>query len=68
MEIRALIEIQNHRPVPGSMHTRLWLKGLAQLDNDLWVLTDKGEAIITGERRWTRRDNRPRSMPMSREW
>jgi hypothetical protein len=50
-EIRALFDIQNHRPIPGSMHTRLWLKGLAQLDNDLWVLTDKGEAIITGERR-----------------
>jgi hypothetical protein len=50
-EIRALMDIQNHRPVPGSMHTRLWLKGLAQLDNDLWVLTDKGEAIVTGERR-----------------
>jgi hypothetical protein len=50
-EIRAMMDIQNHRPVPGSMHTRLWLKGLAQLDKDLWVLTDRGEAIITGERR-----------------
>jgi hypothetical protein len=45
-EIRALIDIQNHRPIPGSMHTRLWLKGLAQFDDGLWVLTDKGEAII----------------------
>jgi hypothetical protein len=50
-EITALINIQNRRPVPGSMHRRLWLKGLAQFDDDLWVLTDKGEAIITGERR-----------------
>jgi hypothetical protein len=50
-EIRALINVQNHRPIPGSMYTRLWLKGLAQFDDDLWVLTHKGEAIITGERR-----------------
>jgi hypothetical protein len=45
-EIRALTDIQNHRPVPGSMHTKLWLKGLAQFDDGQWVLTDKGEAII----------------------
>ena len=50
-EIRALISIQNHRRVPGSMHTRLWLKGLARFDDDLWVLTNKGEAIISGARR-----------------
>jgi hypothetical protein len=50
-EIRALINIQNHRPVPGSMHTRLWLKGLAQFDDDLWVLTDKGKAIINPRER-----------------
>lgn len=50
-EIRALIAIQNHRPVPGSMHTRLWLKGLAQFDDDLWVVTDKGEAFLAGARR-----------------
>jgi hypothetical protein len=49
-EISALISIQNHRPIPASMHTTLWLKGLAQFDDNLWVLTDKGEALI-GERR-----------------
>lgn len=50
-EITALIDIQNHRSVPGSMHRRLWLKGLARFDDDMWVLTDKGEAIISGDRR-----------------
>lgn len=50
-EITALIDIQNHRPVPASMHTRLYERGLAHLENDLWVLTDRGEAIITGDRR-----------------
>jgi len=50
-EIRALINVRNHRPISGSMHTRLWLKGLARFDDDQWVLTDKGEAIIGGERR-----------------
>jgi hypothetical protein len=50
-EITALIDIQNRRPVPASMHTRLYARGLVHLDNDLWVLTDRGEAIITGDRR-----------------
>jgi hypothetical protein len=50
-EIMALIDVQNHRPVPASMHTRLYSRGLVHLDNDLWVLTDKGEAIITGDKR-----------------
>jgi len=50
MDIRALINIQNGRPVPASMHTRLWLKGLAQFEDDLWVLTGKGEAILNGAR------------------
>jgi hypothetical protein len=49
-EMRALINIQNHQPIPASMHTKLWLKGLAQFDNELWVLTDKGEAILSGAR------------------
>jgi hypothetical protein len=49
-EIRALINIQNHRPVPASMHTTLWLKGLARFDDDQWVLTDKGEAYMSGDR------------------
>src|SRR3569833_2962830 len=49
-EMRALINIQNHRPIPASMHTKLWLKGLAQFDKELWVLTDKGEAILSGAR------------------
>jgi len=50
-EITALIDIQNHRPVPAAMHTKLYSRGLVHLDNDLWVLTDKGEAIITGDKR-----------------
>jgi hypothetical protein len=45
-EIRALINIQNHRPFPGSMRTELWLKGLAEFDDGQWVLTSKGDAII----------------------
>jgi hypothetical protein len=45
-QIRALINIQNHRPFPGSMRTELWLKGLAEFDDGQWVLTDKGDAII----------------------
>lgn len=51
MEITALLDIQNHRPVPAAMHTRLYDRGFVRLDNDLWVLTDRGEAIITGDRR-----------------
>jgi len=51
MEFRALLNIQNHRPVPASMHTRLYDRGFVRLDNDLWVLTARGEAIITGDRR-----------------
>ena len=51
MEITALLDIQNHRPVPASMHTRLYDRGFVRLDNDLWVLTARGEAIITGDRR-----------------
>jgi hypothetical protein len=50
-EVRALVNIQNHRPVSGAMHTTLWLKGLAQFDNNLWVVTDKGQAVLTGSRR-----------------
>ena len=50
-EITALLDIQNHRPVPASMHTKLYSRGLVHLDNDLWVLTDRGEALITGDRR-----------------
>lgn len=50
-EITALIDIQNHRPVSASMHTKLYSRGLVHLDNDLWVLTEKGEAIITGDKR-----------------
>lgn len=50
-EITALLDIQNHRPVPASMHTRLYARGLVHLDNDLWVLTDRGEALIMGDRR-----------------
>jgi len=50
-EITALLDIQNHRPVPASMHTRLYSRGLVHLDNDLWVLTARGEAIITGDKR-----------------
>jgi hypothetical protein len=50
-EITALLDIQNHRPVPASMHTRLYSRGLVHLDNDLWVLTDRGEALITGDKR-----------------
>ncbi len=50
-EITALLDIQNHRPVPASMHTRLYARGLVHLDNDLWVLTDRGEALITGDKR-----------------
>jgi len=50
-EITALLDIQNHRPVAASMHTKLYSRGLVHLDNDLWVLTDRGEALITGERR-----------------
>ena len=50
-EITALIDIQNHRPVPASMHTKLYARGLVHLDNDLWVLTDRGEALITGDKR-----------------
>lgn len=45
-EIRALLNIQNHRSVPGPTHTEMWLKGLAQFDDGQWVLTDKGKAII----------------------
>jgi len=51
MEITALLDIQNHRPVPASMHTRLYARGLVHLDNDLWVLTDRGEALISGDKR-----------------
>jgi hypothetical protein len=51
MEITALLDIQNHRPVPASMHTKLYDRGFVRLDNDLWVLTARGEAIITGDRR-----------------
>jgi hypothetical protein len=51
MEITALLDIQNHRPVPAAMHTKLYARGLVHLDNDLWVLTDRGEALITGDRR-----------------
>ena len=51
-EIMALLDIQNHRPVPASMHTRLYSRGAgAHLDNDLWVLTARGEALITGDKR-----------------
>lgn len=50
-EIRALIFIKNHRAFPASMHTQLWLKGLAQFQDGRWVLTAKGEAIITGDGR-----------------
>lgn len=50
-EIMALLDIQNHRPVPASMHTRLYSRGLVHLDNDLWVLTARGEALITGDKR-----------------
>jgi len=50
-EITALLDIQNHRPVPASMHTRLYARGLVHLDNDLWVLTDRGEALISGDKR-----------------
>ena len=50
-EITALLDIQNHRPVPASMHTRLYSRGLVHLDNDLWVLTARGEALITGDKR-----------------
>jgi hypothetical protein len=51
MEITALLDIQNHRPVPAAMHTRLYDRGFVRLDNDLWVLTARGEAIITGDKR-----------------
>jgi hypothetical protein len=51
IEITALLDIQNHRPVPASMHTRLYDRGLVRLDNDLWILTDRGEALITGDKR-----------------
>jgi len=50
-EITALIDIQNHRPVSASMHTKLYTRGLVRLENDLWVLTDRGDAIITGDKR-----------------
>ena len=50
-EITALLDIQNHRPVPASMHTKLYSRGLVHLDNDLWVLTSRGEALITGDKR-----------------
>lgn len=50
-EVRALIDLQNHRPVSGPMHTQLWLKGLAEFDDNLWVVTDKGQAMIDGSRR-----------------
>lgn len=50
-EITALIDIQNHRPVSASMHTKLYTRGLVHLENDLWVLTDRGDAIITGDKR-----------------
>jgi hypothetical protein len=50
-EITALLDIQNHRPVPASMHTKLYSRGLVHLDNDLWVLTARGEALITGDKR-----------------
>jgi hypothetical protein len=51
MEITALLDIQNHRPVPASMHTKLYDRGFVRLENDLWVLTARGEAIITGDSR-----------------
>src|SRR3954470_11281575 len=51
MEITALLDIQNHRPVPASMHTKLYDRGFVRLENDLWVLTARGEAIISGDRR-----------------
>lgn len=50
-EITALIDIQNHHPVPALMHTRLHARGLVELKDDLWILTDRGAAIINGDRR-----------------
>jgi hypothetical protein len=50
-EITALMDIENHRPVSAELHTQLHARGLIHLEGDLWVLTGKGEAIITGDRK-----------------
>jgi hypothetical protein len=47
-EISALMDIKNHRPVSAQLHMRLHTLGYAHLKDDLWVLTRKGEKIVSG--------------------
>jgi hypothetical protein len=48
-EISALIDIKNHRPVPAQLHTKLQSLGYIRLQDDLWTLTAKAEALVSGE-------------------
>jgi hypothetical protein len=48
-DITALIDLKNHRPISAGLHTHLHALGLVHLQDDLWVLTRKGDSIITGD-------------------
>jgi hypothetical protein len=48
-EISALIDIKNHRPVSAKLHTELQYLGYIHLQDDLWILTAKAEALVSGE-------------------
>jgi hypothetical protein len=47
-DITALNDVENHRSITASLHTHLHALGLIHLQDDLWVLTKKGDSIITG--------------------
>ena len=48
-EISALIDIKNHRPVSARLHTELQTLGYIRLQDDLWMLTAKAEALVSGQ-------------------
>jgi hypothetical protein len=48
-EISALVDIKNHRPVSAKLHTELQYLGYIRLQDDLWILTAKAEALVSGE-------------------
>ena len=50
-EISALIDIKNHRPVSAKLYTELQNLGYIRLQDDLWTLTAKAEALVSGESR-----------------
>lgn len=48
-EISALVDIKNHRPVSAKLHTELQSLGYIRMQDDLWILTAKAEALVSGD-------------------